>query len=260
MENFYIGWQKEMSPQHKKTLKRFLIPIFILIPILVIGVILLQKHFNNHQFEFGNIKSFTGVYHENPYPILEITEGEFPENFSKFALLVGYGKFGAKGTIEMIEAQNGQKLNGKTITITGSLIYGDGKTVIELTKQENSLVNVLEERQSPSKPTQSITNQSLKGEVIDPKCYFGVMKPAEGKIHQSCAVRCISGGIPPVFRTLNAENNYDYYLIINRNSESIYQEILPIVAQEVTLTGDVKFENGWKILYINDDFSGSILR
>jgi hypothetical protein len=253
MKNFYIGWQQEMSPQHKKSLKRLLIPIFVLLPILIIGVVYAQKTFNNHQFEFGNVKTFTGIYHAKPYPILEITESDLPKGASKFALFVGYGKFGAKGTIEMIEAQNGQQLDGKKVSIKGSLIYGDGKAVIELTEKENSLVKVFEDRIPPSKPTTLIENQSFKGEVLDPKCYFGVMKPAEGKIHRSCAVRCISGGIPPVFRTLNDENEYDYYLVLDKNETAINQSILSIVGQDVRLEGDVKFENGWKVLYIDNE-------
>lgn len=260
---FYIGWQAEMSPQHKQLLKRFLIPLFILIPILIIGVVLLQKQFNNHQFEFGDVKEFTGIYHSSPYPILTISEGDLPSKFqgklkgiSKSALLVGYGKFGAKGTMEMIEAQNGQSLNNKKITIKGSLIYGDGKTVIELTAQENSLVKIHDERQPPFGVIPSNENVTLTGEILDPKCYFGVMKPAVGKIHKSCAIRCISGGIPPVFRVQTDKNNYDYYLIIDKNGNDLSESILSIVAEEVTLKGEKNLQNGWNVLTINySDFN-----
>lgn len=37
----------------------------------------------------------------------------------------------------------------------------------------------------------------LIGELVDTKCYFGVMRPATGKVHRACAVRCLSGGVPP---------------------------------------------------------------
>ena len=39
-------------------------------------------------------------------------------------------------------------------------------------------------------------NVTLKGEIIDPKCYLGAMKPGGGKTHKACAMRCIAGGIP----------------------------------------------------------------
>lgn len=35
------------------------------------------------------------------------------------------------------------------------------------------------------------------GELVDTKCYFGVMRPATGKVHRACAVRCLDGGVPP---------------------------------------------------------------
>ena len=38
---------------------------------------------------------------------------------------------------------------------------------------------------------------NLKGELVDTKCYFGVMRPGEGKVHRGCAARCLSGGVPP---------------------------------------------------------------
>lgn len=248
---FYIGWQAEMSPQHQRLLKRFLIPLFVLIPVLIIGVVFLQKQFNNHQFELGDIKEFTGVYHHSPYPILTISDDNLPKGISKSALLVGYGKFGAKGTIEMIEAQSGESFDNKKITIKGSLIYGDGKAVIELTEQENSLVKVHDERQPPFGVIPSNENITVTGEILDPKCYFGVMKPAIGKIHKSCAVRCISGGIPPVFRVQTSRGGYDYYLVVDKNGNDLSESILSIVAEEVTLTGEKNTENGWNVLTIN---------
>jgi len=39
------------------------------------------------------------------------------------------------------------------------------------------------------------------GEIIDPKCYAGSMKPGDGKTHKACAALCLRGGIPPVFVT-----------------------------------------------------------
>ena len=250
---FYIGWQNEMSPHHKTVLKRFLIPIFIIIPVLTIGVVLSQSPFNNHQFEFGKVKEFTGIYHEKPYPILEITEGDLPKNFSKAALLVGYGKFGAAGTMQTIQAQNGQNLDNKKITIQGSLIYGDGKIVIELTEQDNSLAKIHDDRQPPFKAISTGEEGRLLGEVLDPKCYFGVMKHGEGKVHKSCAIRCISGGIPPVFRVVTSRNGYDYYLIADKNGKAINKTILPIVGEMIPLSGNIKTENGWKVLYIDSD-------
>jgi hypothetical protein len=37
----------------------------------------------------------------------------------------------------------------------------------------------------------------LRGELVDTKCWLGVMRPSTGKVHRACAVRCLAGGVPP---------------------------------------------------------------
>jgi hypothetical protein len=44
----------------------------------------------------------------------------------------------------------------------------------------------------------SLGTQTLIGEIVDSKCYLGVMNPGALIPHRACAIRCISGGIPPV--------------------------------------------------------------
>jgi hypothetical protein len=87
----------------------------------------------------------------------------------------------------------------------------------------------------------------LQGEIIDPKCYFGAMTPGQGKPHRSCAIRCISGGIPPVLAVRNGED-VDYYLLRGKDGESINQEILDLVALPVSLQAEVLEYGDWKVL------------
>jgi len=35
------------------------------------------------------------------------------------------------------------------------------------------------------------------GELVDTKCWSGVMPPATGTVHRACAIRCLSSGVPP---------------------------------------------------------------
>ena len=61
-KEFYIGWQDEMPKKNASFLKKFLIPLFIFIPVLGFAVVFFQKPFNNFKFEFGNITTITGTY------------------------------------------------------------------------------------------------------------------------------------------------------------------------------------------------------
>ncbi|GAB5408454.1 MAG: hypothetical protein BalsKO_08190 [Balneolaceae bacterium] len=247
---FYIGWQEEMPPSNKIFIRNILIGIFVLIPVLVFAVVHLQKPMNHHHFEFGTITELKGIYYEEPAPLL-IVESGIPEGFSKEVLLVGFGKLGASGIISDIEEKEGT-LNGKEVSLNGTLIYGDGVTLMELTNLEDSFISAKETEKQYLGPETKPMDVTLKGEILDPKCYFGVMKPGEGKIHKSCAIRCISGGIPPVMRVLQSDGiNYDYYLVKEENGEEINKEVLPFVAETISVSGMSSIQHGWNVLEID---------
>lgn len=75
------------------------------------------------------------------------------------------------------------------------------------------------------------------------------MKPAEGKVHKSCAIRCVSGGIPPVFR-VKTEGKNTYYVLRGAEGEPINKEILPFIGEPVSLNGEASEENGWGVLKV----------
>ena len=246
---FYIGWQEEMPASTKSFIRNILLGIFVLIPVLVFAVVNFQKPMNHHNFEFGTSTQLTGIYNSEPFPMLHVLSG-VPEGFSKDVLLVGFGKFGADEIISDIENKNGN-LDGKEVTIKGTLIYGDGITLIELTDLENSFISAKVTAKEYDGPQTKANDVTLTGEILDPKCYFGVMKPGEGKIHKSCAIRCISGGIPPVMRVLQENGiNYDYYLVKGEKGQNINNEVLPYIAETITVTGMSSLQNSWKVLEI----------
>ena len=95
-----------------------------------------------------------------------------------------------------------------------------------------------------SVPRVSLGEHTLDGQIIDPKCYFGAMKPGEGKVHKACATLCIAGGIPPMFMTTDDAGERVYYLLVNAGGDGIIgdelQALLPYVADPVAITGDVE--------------------
>jgi hypothetical protein len=163
--------------------------------------------------------------------------------------LVGYGKNGATGFLQQAAEEKGA-LDGKHIRLAGTLIYGDGRVLLELTDEEKSVLEVLPAPSSTSlAPAAAPKPVQLEGEIIDPKCWFGVMKPAEGKVHKSCAIRCVSGGIPPVFR-VKTEGKNTYYVLRGEGGEPINEEILPFIGEPVSLSGQASAEHGWGVLKV----------
>ena len=77
------------------------------------------------------------------------------------------------------------------------------------------------------------------GEIIDSKCYFGVMKPGRGKPHRACAARCISGGVPPVLLITDRRGERRYLLLVGANGQALSTELVPLVAEPVEVEGEV---------------------
>jgi hypothetical protein len=245
-DNFYIGWQPKMANSNKKRVAQFVTTIIVLVLLLSAGVVYFQRPFNEHTFEYGKLTTIEGMYYSNPVPMLVVDDPSFPKTISPNVLLVGYGKFGAEGIIMNSNLDLGG-LDGARVVLKGTLIYGDGKTLLELTEQERSLIKVIPEKSYTSINNNEPKSVALVGEILDPKCYFGVMKPGEGKIHKSCAIRCISGGIPPVFR-VRSKSTTEYYILLDENGEKVNKEMLPYVGERVDITGRAKKVNGWNVL------------
>jgi hypothetical protein len=76
---------------------------------------------------------------------------------------------------------------------------------------------------------------TLTGEIVDSKCYLGVMNPGRTKVHRDCAARCISGGIPPAFVTADG-----FYLLVGGDGRSVRHEVLDWVGETIEVTGTVQ--------------------
>jgi hypothetical protein len=50
------------------------------------------------------------------------------------------------------------------------------------------------------------------------------MKPGFGKPHRSCAVRCISGGVPPILRIKDEKGETNYLMLIGSDDQAINEE------------------------------------
>ena len=138
---------------------------------------------------------------------------------------------------------------GQGYSIEGNLIYYNGKTLIQITNEEKArLVNGANASISAAEPMGSM---QFEGETVDPKCYFGVMKPGMGKIHRSCALLCISGGIPPVLATTNENDIAIYFLLTNKAVKPINKEILPFIGKPSKIKGEVEKIGDWHILRID---------
>jgi hypothetical protein len=89
---------------------------------------------------------------------------------------------------------------------------------------------------------------TLRGEIVDSKCYFGVMNPGRGKVHRDCAVRCISGGVPPALLVKHQDGNLRTILLTGSDGQPLGQEVLEYVAEPLAVTGRLAVINSELVL------------
>lgn len=248
-QDFYVGYLPKMPDGHWRKIRLFLLGAGILAILAAFVFVKGQKDFNTATFELGKSSVVSGVLTTNPVPLLQVAQGnDIAGNpVIQSILLIGFGKHGAEATLDLAAAEKKVQLDGKLLTLEGTLIYHDGKTLLELTKGPASVLQV-EQAQPIRRNIERLPGYTFTGEIADPKCYFGVMKPGEGKVHRSCASLCIAGGIPPVLKTKLADGSTAYLLVKGSDGEAVNQEVLPVVGQAVKLSGQVVRYDDWLVL------------
>jgi hypothetical protein len=90
--------------------------------------------------------------------------------------------------------------------------------------------------------------QTLVGEIVDSKCFLGVMNPGQLTPHRACAIRCISGGVPPVLLVRQKDGPATYLLLVSSEGKPVNQQVLDLVAELVEITGEVERQGDLLIL------------
>ncbi len=239
-DDFFIGYLPKMPQSRARYLHRLVILILVILPLIAWLLVSRQAGFSAAVYEFGDVKDFEGVILEKPYPMLAVLRpgNTDPQHANSLYYLVGPAKSGAASEVAGMDSSH--------VRLKGTLLYHDDQTMIEVVpgsveKQEGQTTNI--------NPKITLENISLKGEIVDSKCFLGVMKPGNLKTHRSCAKMCIRGGIPPVLVVRNQEGVARYFVLAGRDGQPINNEVLPLVAEPVRVTGNLVLQDSRAILY-----------
>ena len=219
-DDFYIGYIPRAPAVLGRRIKR--IVIWLAAASVAIGALLIldQAPFAASKFEYGIYHDYTGVIEEWPYPILRTSNSSF--------LLVGPGKHGVLGSV--------RGMPGKGVRLKASLIERMQDRMLEVVPgsiQETGIGLTAADQQTDLGPVR------LRGEIVDTKCYLGVMNPGNGKVHRDCAVRCISGGAPPAFIARDASGETRVLLLTGSDGRALHREVLPFVAEPLLIAGEL---------------------
>jgi len=254
LQEFYIGWMEKAPVTFSKHIKKVLLLLVVVVFAAAILLAVSQKKFSSANFEFGTLTEVKGVYYEQPVPCIKVVNGKDIFGTSSYITipLLGFGKMGAAGVISAAKKEKNTSFNQREMTLKGTLLYNDGKLLMQVDTNDKPLTAVSDNKKDTLlfEQPKEIGMLDIKGEIVDPKCFFGVMKPGEGKPHKDCAIRCILGGIPPVLKVTNDEGKQNYYLIVGAHGEKMNEAVQDYVASQVTIHAKAVEYGDWIVLYV----------
>ena len=239
-DEFYIGWEVKAAPGIGKTARKAVVLVLALALLAPVVLAVSQRLIGASVFEWGNHKSFSGILQTAPYPHLLVPRPGNADGLpgSSAYYLVAPWKFGLK-------PETIAPLDGKSVILKGTLIYRGNQTMIEVLPGSIQATNIAG---AASPQTVALGKQTLVGEIVDSKCFLGVMNPGQLIPHRACAIRCISGGVPPVLLVRQRDGPPAYLLLVSADGKPVNKQVLEMVAEPLEITGDVERQGELLIL------------
>ncbi|MGD9688119.1 MAG: Rieske 2Fe-2S domain-containing protein [Phycisphaerales bacterium] len=216
-----------------------------------------------------------GTLVADPYPMLlsvRVADGGDPARLqgAETALLVATGKFGflepgeVCGPAERAEyvlsaalarrVEEIRQSSGRRVRVRGTLLRREGRIAIEVGDEGEALRVMESVEPGAARPAgQSLGPVTLVGEIVDPKCFFGAMKPGEGKTHKACAIRCVAGGITPVLVLRDARGEWTYAVVSAPGGSPANGLVRPFVGEPVRVRGQLRERAGVYMLEVGTE-------
>jgi hypothetical protein len=230
-DDFYVGYLG-MPPALGRWVRARVLACVALVLGAAALLTLAQAPPDEATYEFGVRTELTGWVLLEPVPQLLVQRPGDTRTAAPVSrlLLTVFGKRGARDAVAPFA--------DRRVTLAGQLIYRGDRTMLEV---DPTSIRVLEG--APPPPLDGpvdLGERTLLGEIVDSKCYFGVMKPGHAKPHRACAVRCISGGVPPVLMVRDERGAATYLLLVDEAGGAVNRRVLHLVAEPVSITGRVE--------------------
>jgi hypothetical protein len=250
MSEFFIGYLPKAPAGIARTIRRTVFGLLLGASLLAIALVRSQHPFPAAVFEYGRLRDFEGILQTQPYPMLLVPRPGATDTVAAYSsyLLVGEGKHGLGPRFA--------DLSQEWVRLRGTLIYRDNQTAIEVV---TGSITALARATGPPLHLVEEGEATLTGEIVDTKCYLGVMNPGEGKVHRDCATRCLSGGIPPGFAVDEVTGQREVYLLEGTGGDRIPTAWLEQKAgSPLTLRGALYREGDRRIFRISPEDYGAV--
>jgi hypothetical protein len=245
---FFVGYHPVAPPEIARGVRRLTLGIAA----VVIGAAALlafsQRKADPGVFEYGHPRTVHGQLREFPYPSLLVPGAGLTDRGAAYTryLLVAEGKHGAQRLVG--------GLDGQWATLTATRIARPDREMLEIgpggvlvAPPDSNIQSVI-----PAGAPERLGAMTFTGEIVDSKCWLGVMKPATGNVHRGCASRCLSGGIPPLLMTQDSTGAMLHLLLTDVDGQPAHRRFAAMVGRQVTLSGEVIREGDLLVMQVRD--------
>lgn len=241
-DDFYIGWEPNAPPRVAKTVRMTVVALLVLAGLIAAGLAASQRLIGSSVFEWGTVRTFSGILQTQPVPHLLVPRPGKTDGLPQFSTyyLVAPWKFG-------LDTGSIAALNGRAVTLRGTLIHRDNQAMVE-TQPEWIQADTKDATNSIPRAV-PLGRQTFTGEIVDSKCYLGVMNPGRLIPHRACAIRCISGGVPPVLLVRRRDGTTLCLLLVSHEGKPVNRQVLDMVAEPVEITGNLERQGELLVLY-----------
>jgi len=223
---FYVGYLS-MPPRLKWAVRGLVLLLLMLVALDAWLVASMQPAAGNGAWA-DTAHEYAGTLTREPYPMLRVKTAAGIKTY----LLVSDEKRGADAALG-VTPDGPVKLSGFPITRSGL-------GMIELAANDVAVISETSPIEEPAREVHG--SVTIEGEIIDSKCWLGVMRPGEGHLHKACASLCIRGGIPPLFVTRGRGGDLPNLMLLTQaDGGAVPPElIIPFVADAVRVTGTIE--------------------
>ena len=224
-DDFYVGYEPHMPAGLRRTVRRTVIAAAALLVAAALAATCIQRPLADARFEYGAVRKWSGWLSVSPTPMLHVHEGGEWRRY----WMVGPGKFGL-AAIADVQAYAGP------VTLDATLIAREHWQMLEVVP--GSIRRRDGGSAPPPRAEPTRTRVRLDGEVVDSKCFLGVMNPGQGAAHRDCAERCLSGGVPRMFAYHDDAGRLRLALLVGHHH--VHAGVRTALAGDLIVDGDVE--------------------
>jgi hypothetical protein len=243
---FYVGYLAP-NPETARRLKRYGAALVVLAAVVATALAIATGPFDRATYEYGLDREWEGTIEIAPNPVLVTVTRAVPNSplgtYERFPL-VAEGKHGADAMFAGLE--------DATVRFKGRRIMRQATTMLEVVP---GTIERVEEpihhraKATPASDIEDLGTKTFSGEIVDSKCFLGVMNPGRLEVHRACAIRCIAGGVPPMLYVREHDGREAHLLLVDDKGLPINDRVLDLVGVPVTIEGRLERRDDLYYLY-----------